>query len=170
MKLETERLIVRSLKVADASALSLLWTDPEVTLYMGGPRDYEEIYAEFVKDAEDKSPPKIDLWPVIEKATGQIIGHCGLVDKEVDGQVEYDLTYVLVKSAWGKGFATEVAIAIANYAFTQLGLKRIIALTDPTNTASQHVAINVGMQYERDTIRTNGKVMRIFTKKREDYS
>ena len=120
MKLETERLIIRSLRVADASALSKLWTDPEVTRYMGGPRDYKEIHAEFIRDAEDVSPRKVDLWPVIEKTTGQIIGHCGLVDKEVDGKLEYDLTYVLVKSAWGKGYATEAANAIADYAFKQL--------------------------------------------------
>jgi ribosomal-protein-alanine N-acetyltransferase len=164
MKIVTERLIVRSLKVADVSALSMLWTDPEVTHFMGGPRDYEWIHAELVKDAGDKSPPKIDLWPVVEKATGQIIGHCGLVDKEVDGQVEFDLTYVLARTAWGKGYATEVAVAIADYAFNQLGLKRIIALIDPTNTASQHVATKVGLKYEKETVRTNGKIMHIYAK------
>jgi len=164
MILETERLIVRLLKVADVSALSKLWTDPDVTRFMGGPRDHEWLYAELTKDAEDKSPPKINLWPVIEKATNQIIGHCGLVDKEVDGQVEFDLTYVLVKTAWGKGYATEVAIAIADYAFKQLGLKRIIALIDPTNTASLHVAIKVGMHHEKDVVRTGGKMMQIYAK------
>ena len=145
MKLETERLILRPLEVADAVACSKLWTDPEVTRYMGGPRNYEEIYAEFVKDARDESPPKFDLWPVVEKSTGKIIGNCGLIDKEVDGQVEFDLTYVLVKSAWGKGYATEVAIAIADYAFQQLGLKRIIALIDPANTASLRVAMKLSL-------------------------
>ncbi|MHA2404466.1 MAG: GNAT family N-acetyltransferase, partial [Candidatus Kariarchaeaceae archaeon] len=48
--------------------------------------------------------------------------------------------------------------------FNQLGLKRIIALIDPTNTASQHVATKVGLKYEKETVRTNGKIMRIFTK------
>ena len=103
MKIETQRLILRPLKIGDAGALAKLWTDPEVTRYMGGPRNYEEIYAEFIEETEDKSPPRFNLWPVMEKATCQLIGHCGLIDKEVESQIEYELVYVLVKSACGKG-------------------------------------------------------------------
>ena len=164
MKLETKRLILRPLEIADAVALSKLWVDPEVTRYMGGPRDYKEIYAEFVKDAEDKSPPKFDLWPVMEKTTGKITGHCGLIDKEVEGKQEIELVYVFIKTAWGKGYATEIASAIAEYSLRELGLKRIISLIDSHNVASENVARKIGMQYEKDVLRPGNKTMRVYSK------
>ena len=166
MKLEAERLILRPLEVADAAALSKLWTDSDVTLYMGGPRNYEEIYAEFIKDARNESPPKFDLWPVIEKATGQLIGHCGLIDKEVEGKVEIELVYVFAKRAWGKGYATEIAKAIADYAFNQFGLNRIISLINPQNVASENVAKKISMKFEKEIQRLNGKLMRIYSRQR----
>jgi len=164
MKLETERLILRPLEVADAVACSKLWTDPEVTRYMGGPRNYEEIYAEFVKDARDESPPKFDLWPVVEKSTGKIIGHCGLLDKEVEGKEEIELVYVFAQTAWGNGYATEIANAIADYAFSELGLKRIISLIKPRNEASENVARKIDMEYEKDVLRPGNKAMRVYSK------
>jgi len=170
MKLETERLLIRSMQESDAVSLARLWTDAEVTQFIGGPRNYDELLQELLKDAQIKPPPDIDLWPVIEKATNQIIGHCGFVDKDVDGRTEFDLTYVLVKSAWGKGYATEAATSLRDYAFGQLSLKRIIALIDPRNKASEHVAKKTGLYYERDTLRPTGKTMHVFALGIEDYS
>jgi ribosomal-protein-alanine N-acetyltransferase len=164
MKLETERLILRPLEVADAETLSKLWIDPDVTRYMGGPRNYEELYVDFVKDAEDKSPLKFDLWPVMEKTTGKIIGHCGLINKEVEGKQEIELVYVLTKTAWGNGYATEIASAIAEYSFKELGLQRIISLIDSQNVASENVAKKIGMKYEKDILRPNNKTMRVYSK------
>ena len=169
MKLETDRLIIRPIQETDSASLADLWTDPDVTYYMGGPRNYKETLNSFVEDAQIKPPLKIDLWPVIEKATGQIIGHCGIIDKDVEGESEYEIVYVLAKSAWCKGFATEAATSITDYAFRQLGLKRIIALIDPNNPNSERVAIKTGLIYEKDTIRPNGKTMRIFVLNVEDY-
>ena len=163
MKLETERLLLRDMQVADVPALTGLWTDPEVTRFMGGPRDYQELNTELLKDARDESPPQFDLWVLIEKATSRVIGHCGIIDKEIDGITEYDLTYVLVKSAWGKGYATEIAISIKDYAFKNLGLKRIVALIDPLNLDSQHVAKKVGLRHEKDVVRPHGKVMQVYS-------
>ena len=162
MKLETERLILRPLQAEDVAELTTLWADPEITRFMGGPRNYEEVYESLTEDARLKPPPTFDLWPVIEKTSDQIVGHCGLIDKEVDGSIEFELVYVLVGSARGKGYATEIASAIKDNAFKHHGLKRIISLIDPMNPASACVATKVGMQYEKDTIRPNKKVMQIF--------
>ncbi len=170
MRLETERLLIRSLQVTDAPTLAKLWADPRVTKYMGGPRSYDDLYESFIKDAQVKLTPKIDLWPVVEKSTGQIIGHCGILDKNVDGKTEYELIYVLAKSVWGKGYATETATSIKNYAFQRLGLRRIIALIDPQNKVSELVAVKVGLHYEKDTKRPSGKKMRVFSLNMKDGS
>ncbi len=167
MQIETQRLLLRSLQADDASPLATLWTDPDVTQFMGGPRDFEAVREILLADTQVVPLPEFDLWPVIEKATGQIIGHCGLLDREVDGVTEIELVYVFAKSAWGQGYATEMAAAVTAYAFDQLGLERIISLIDPDNTASESVAEKVGLHYEKDTVRPGGKIMRVYAGYRE---
>jgi ribosomal-protein-alanine N-acetyltransferase len=162
MRIETPRLLVRSLMVSDAGPLATLWADPEVTRYMGGPRNRDDIRVSLEEDAALTPTEKDDLWPVIEKATGTVIGHCGLLDKEVDGQDEVELVYVLARSAWGKGYATEAAQALRGYAFGALGLKRIISLIEPDNAPSERVATKVGMRLEKETVRPGGRLMRVY--------
>ena len=168
MRIETDRLIVRSIRGVDLEPLAALWADPEVTCYMGGPRNYEAVLESLREDAKLIPQPAFDLWPVIEKKTGQTIGHCGITEKEIDGRNQYEIVYVLARSAWGKGFATEAASSLRDYAFNQLGLKRITALIDPDNEKSEAVATKIGLKYEKDTVRPNGKVMRLFALDMED--
>ena len=168
MKIETDRLIIKSNQEVDLEPLAALWADPEVTYYMGGPRNYEEILKILREDAQLNPQPAFDLWPVIEKETGQIIGTGGILEKDIEGRNQYEIIYVLAKSAWGKGFATEAASSLKDYAFNQLGLKRITALIDPDNLKSEIVATKIGLGYEKDTVRPNGKKMRLFALNIED--
>lgn len=162
MILETERLLLRPIQYTDVNVLASLWTDPEVTRFMGGPRDFQEIHKVLLEDVQAEIRPKFDLWPVVEKETHRVIGHCSILEKEVDGKNEFELIYMLEKSVWEKGYATEIAVCIKNHAFKQLGLNRIIALIDPMNPASARVATKVGMRYEKDVVRPTGKTMQIF--------
>ena len=168
MKIETDRLIIKSNQEIDLEPLAALWTDPDVTCYMGGPRNYEEMLKILREDAQVNPQPAFDLWPVIEKETGQVIGTGGILDKDIDGRNQYEIIYVLGKSAWGKGFATELASSLRDYAFTELGLKRVTALIDPENAKSERVATKIGLKYEKDTVRRNGKIMRLFALNIED--
>jgi RimJ/RimL family protein N-acetyltransferase len=167
MKLETERYIIRSLKVKDVTTLAKIWTNPDVTRFMGGPRNYKEVHAQLMKDARLAPPPQFDLWVVIEKATGNIIGHCGILDKDIDNTREFELVYVIDKPYWGKGYATEVSSAIKHFAFHELALKRIVSLIDPANQASARVAVKVGLKYERNVMRPGGKMMHLYSLDRD---
>jgi ribosomal-protein-alanine N-acetyltransferase len=169
MRIETDRLIIKSNQEVDLEALAALWADPNVTCYMGGPRNYEEILRILREDAQVNPQPAFDLWPVIEKETGHIIGTGGILDKDIDGSNQYEIIYVLAKSAWGKGFATELASSLKDYAFNELGLKRVTALIDPDNLKSERVATKIGLKHEKDTVRPNGKNMRLFALNIEDY-
>ena len=168
MRIETDRLIIKSNQEVDLEPLAALWADPDVTRYMGGPRNYEEILKDLRDDAQLDPQPAFDLWPVIEKQTGQIIGTGGILDKDIDGSTQYEIIYVLAKSAWGKGLATELASSLKDYAFTELGLKRVTALIDQDNLESERVATKIGLRYEKDTVRPNGKLMRLFALNIED--
>ncbi|MBU0596221.1 GNAT family N-acetyltransferase [Candidatus Bipolaricaulota bacterium] len=165
--LETGRLQLRRLQSSDVDALVALWRDPDVTRFMGGPRDEEKLRPGLIEDSADPFATTYDLWPVIEKSSGTVIGHCGLTDKEVDGREEIELVYVLAKRAWGKGYATEIAHALRDHAFGPMGLSRLISLIEPENAASERVAAKVGMTMEKEVVRPGGALRRVYTIERE---
>ena len=160
--IETSRLIVRPLEMTDVPALVAMWADGDVTRYMGGPRDRDDVERSLEAKAVLSQPEDLDLWPIIKKASGELVGQCGLLRKTVDGESEIELVYVVAKEAWGQGYATEAAVAICSYALGQLGCARLIALIDPDNTASERVAVKIGLAHEKDTIRPNGRPLRVY--------
>jgi len=92
-------------------------------------------------------------YAVVEKGSQAVIGYCGLFFfSDIDGQTEVEIGYRLASGAWGKGYATEAAKAVHDYAFTVLGIKRLIAMIDPSNLASIHVAKKIGMLYEKEVM------------------
>lgn len=165
MHLQTKRLLIRTIEPSDVLPLAQLWSDPEVTRYMGGPRSYNKLLLTFNEEAQSGQPDPFDLWPVIEQETGNVVGHCGLLEKPVEYQLEIELVYVIAASVWGKGYATEAALALRDYAFNMLGVVQLIALIDPANGASAGVAEKVGFSFDREIVRPGGKVMRVYVKR-----
>ncbi len=161
MQIETKRLMLRPMQAEDIPALVAMWMNADATRYMGGSRERDFLEKTF---AEDLTAPALDydLWPVFEQESSAFVGHCGLLDKEVDSVTEIELTYVIAPESWGRGYATEIAQALAAYAAESLGLSRLIALIDPANTASAAVAQKVGMTHERDVVRPGGKQMQLY--------
>ncbi len=162
MHLETERLQLRLMQATDIPALVQIWTDPAATRYMGGVREEAPLIENLEQDVRDQPTATYEMWPVIEKASKQLIGHCGLLDKEIEGQIQIELVYIFIPSAWGKGYATEIALALKAYAQTALGLRRLVALIKPENVASMRVAVKVGMALEKEIIRPGGAVMHLY--------
>lgn len=163
--LQTARLILRRQRATDIAPLVDLWSDEQVTHYMGGPRDRTWLKSVFAETAENPFAETYDLWPVIEKATGRVIGHCGLLEKEIEGRIEIELTYVLETKAWGKGYATEIGHAIQCLALETMGIERLIALIEPENAASERVALKLGMTMEKEIIRPGGAIRKLYSTK-----
>lgn len=156
--------MLRRAQAADAGAIAAIWSDPHVTRYMGGPRDFETIRLRVAEEASAGATAQgTGWWCAVEKASGNVAGNCGLVEKTVDGRDEIELIYVFAAEHWGKGYATEAAAALRDYAVRQVGLRRLIALIDRENRASARVAEKIGMGFERETRRPNGRVMRVYS-------
>ena len=160
--LETERLLLRYMKPEDIPCLVNLWTDPDVTRFMNGPREIATLRENLSVTAEHPLAESFDLWPLVEKASGELIGQCGVIDKEVDNLIEYELVYVLAKKVWGKGYATEIGRALVTYAYHVRNINRLIALVEPENTASEKVAKKIGMHLEKEVIRPGGGIRRVY--------
>jgi len=150
--LESPRLILRHLAPADLAALHALYRDPEIReFFPDGTRTLAETREE-IQWHENGHPrhPELGLWATIERSSGDFLGRCGLLPWEIDGTYEVELAYLIDKRRWGEGFATEAATAILEHARISLGLRRLICLITPGNTASVRVAAKVGMAFERD--------------------
>ena len=162
----TERLRLRHPRRDDAKLLAMIFADAEVMTYLGGPRDFDEMVAEIEAEA-DSEPKPLDLWPLELAAEERVIGFCGLVPKDVDGEEEHEVVYILAKDAWGHGYATEAAAGLIDYAFTVHGFDRVISMIHADNLASVRVAQRNGMIRERDTVRPGGKRLGVYVRHRD---
>ena len=68
----------------------------------------------------------------------------------IDGEQEVELAYLIDRSRWGEGLATEAARGIVQYSRSRLGLVRLICLITRGNAASVAVATKIGMAFERE--------------------
>jgi ribosomal-protein-alanine N-acetyltransferase len=150
--LETDRLILRRQTLADLDTLYAIYQDPDVVRYIPDRSEgYEAVRAEVAWHVNGwPGRPELGLWATVHKPTGTYIGRCGLLPWTIEGRDEVEVAYLLAKAYWEQGLATEAARAIAHHAFTTLRLPRLISLIDPENTASAHVAIKMGMTFERE--------------------
>ena len=162
----TPRVRLRVPLAGDVDTLVALWTDPDVTRFMGGPRDPDEIregFSAYVDDPEGHASADRDWWwTIVEQDTGQVAGLCSLVEKEVAGQSEIEVGYYLLPAFWGRGYATEAATVVAAYARSHLHVRSLVAIIDPQNAASARVARKLGMAFERNDLRPDGVIRHIY--------
>lgn len=95
------------------------------------------------------------LWALIAKDSGELIGDCGHFSRTVAGSPEFELGYHLRRDQWGRGIATEAALAVRNYARDRLHVRRLVAMTQPGNVRSRRVMEKVGMKMERTFDKTH---------------
>ncbi|RYH63677.1 MAG: N-acetyltransferase [Alcaligenaceae bacterium] len=68
------------------------------------------------------------LGVMIERASEQVIGFAGLLQCDALGEVDYETGFVLRRSAWGRGYATEIGRGQLDFGFHVLELTRLLAL------------------------------------------
>ena len=146
--LETERLLLRPFEPSDASAMFEIWGDPVAMRWIpsGAHPDVETSRQRIGRFIEHQERHGFSLWPIIEKATGRILGDCGLILVEWKGP-DVELAYRFGRAAWGKGYATEAAGVCLRYGFEVAGLDEIIAVTQPDHVASRRVMEKNGMRF-----------------------
>lgn len=148
--IETERLTLRPMRADDLDAFTHLYADPAVARWVGGVKTPEETGAWLAWRMESFALQGYGHLAVLDRETGSFLGRCGLAHWEIEGKDELEIGYALVRSAWGRGFATEAAKAVRDYAVVELGQRRLIALVAYGNERSARVAGRLGMTHERD--------------------
>ena len=145
--LETERLLLRKLKMSDASTIYRYFSNREMTKYYGMEPFITIIEAEkFIKDFLDDYTMLL-RWGIVEKSTNKLIGTCGyhaISEKHKRAEIGYEIDL----DSWGKGYATEAVTQLVEYGLTELKLHRIGANVFPENKSSRKVLEKIGFKHE----------------------
>lgn len=148
---ETDRLLLRDIEYSDIESIFALDSDPEVHRYLGNQPIKTLAQAEASIDyiRQQYEDNGIGRWAVIDKVTNEFMGWSGLKYETVLREEfnYYDLGYRLRREYWGRGVATESALASLRYGFTQMQLDEICAAADIENLASNHILQKVGLQW-----------------------
>lgn len=154
--IETERLILRELRMTDLDGMFELDSDPEVHKYLGNKPvktigESKIILENVLNQYQERG---IGRWAAIEKNTGDFIGWSGIrlnTEYNMNGFTKYyDVGYRLIKRYWGKGYATESGKAAVDYAFKTLKLQELYATTEIGNQASHNALLKIGLTYIED--------------------
>ena len=149
---ETPRLTLRHLTPADAGSLAAVWSDAEAMKYFPRVLTPAQVGELIERNLQSYRKEGHGLYAVVLRATGEVIGDCGLLRQHVHGRDEVEVAYHFRPSVWGKGYATEAAGACVYHGFRRLGRNRIVALVRPENQPACRVAEKVGMTLEKQVL------------------
>jgi [ribosomal protein S5]-alanine N-acetyltransferase len=149
--LQTDRLILRKMSTEDASFILEMLNDPEFIKFVGDRKvrtleDAERYIAQGPTATYESHG--YGYYVVELKETGVPIGMCGL--RARNGLDAPDLGYSFLSAYRGRGYATEAAAALLQYARTVLGLSTVTAICSPDHNASIAVLKKIGFSYDRD--------------------
>jgi RimJ/RimL family protein N-acetyltransferase len=170
-RIETKRLLLQDFTPADLEDYHRqIYSDSDVTRYLPGgkPRPIERTQYVLNFSVEHAQKHGFTFWAVVNKASHQFMGHCGLIYLEESPEVE--VAYAFGKAFWGQGIATEAARACLRFGFESAGLEQILALAEPENIASQRVMQKIGMQYQGTTHRYYNHILVLYHLNRADWT
>lgn len=148
VELRTPRTLLRELAEADVPALAAILGDPQVMRYSVRGVLSEQAVGEFVHNCQAcYQADGFGPLAVIEAASAELIGFCGLNAEVVDGSREVEIGYRLATRCWGQGLATEAVRACLAHGFTALTQESIIAIVQPQNVASLKVLHKAGFRH-----------------------
>jgi RimJ/RimL family protein N-acetyltransferase len=159
MRIETERLILRKPRLEDADAAAEHLTDPEVMRYIGIggaaiPRG--ECVAVVQRWLDRWDVNGFGQFAVERRDDSRFLGRLGLLvwDRALwepsnlcdAAEPQIELGWTLAREHWGRGYATEGAAAVRDWAFGELAVENLVSIIHPDNRASARVAEKLGAQ------------------------
>jgi len=137
------------MSLGDLDFLAAQLGDPEVMRHYPKTYSREEAEGWIGRQLERYAEHGHGLWLVEDRSTGEPIGQVGLLRQWVEGIEEPEIGYLIHRPFWRRGYATEAATAVRDWAFEERGLPRVISLIRAVNVPSQGVARKLGMRIER---------------------
>lgn len=149
--LETDRLLLRELKLSDAAAFFAMDSNPNVHKYLWNKpvQKMEETLEVIAFVRSQYVENSIGRFAMISKETNEFVGWAGLKynTEVVNNKTNfYDIGYRLDEKFWGKGYASEATFAWRNYAFETMKIQSMEAAAHAENVASNRILQKIGMQ------------------------
>lgn len=164
--LETERLFLRELSLADAQFILTLLNEPSFLRYIGDKKVRDISGAEqYILNGPIASYKEhgFGLYAVELKESGTPLGICGLLKRQELAEV--DIGFAFLPDFWNRGFAFEAAAAVMKHAEDTFKLKRIVAITSLDNDASIKLLDRLGFTFEGATkLSKDGEDVKLFAK------
>ena len=148
--LATDRLVLRQLSIDDAEFILELLNEPSFLHFIGdkGVRTLDDAREYILKGpVASYECHGFGLYLTVLKEGAVPIGMCGLLKRE--SLADVDIGFAFLPAFWSRGYAMESALAVKAYGLTVLGLKRMVAITNPDNQASIKLLEKLGLTYER---------------------
>jgi RimJ/RimL family protein N-acetyltransferase len=146
--METATLTGRRLVADDLPFVVAVWNDERVAPMVGGARSERQVRERIEQWTHHWNAHGFGATLFHERATGQPIGWGGLQRPTIGIGESLTVGYAIAPIAWGRGYATEIAIASVAHAFHELGARQLHASVLSTNHASRRVLDKAGLSVE----------------------
>lgn len=155
--LETDHLQLCYYDTADIEEVALLLTDPQTMRFWPEPFSLEKVKEWVGKAQQQYEAHGIGRLGVIEKATGKLVGDCGIIRGIYDGEECWDLGIIISYPYEGSGYAVEALKAVVEYAFKELKVDAVRVNTGLDNKVVCWLARRFGMKELRRFINTRNR-------------
>ena len=170
MVIETERLLLREMNDDDFQALYKVLADSEIMQHYPYAFDENRVRNWIARNIERYRVFGFGLWAVCLKATGEMIGDCGLTMQLIQEEIKPEIGYHIRADKQRKGYAKEAAIAVRDWAFHNTPFNIIYSYMKYTNEASAKTALSYGCkqvgEYKDDT----NERTKVFAITREEWA
>ena len=169
MLIETDRLILREFTSEDFDALFLILSDAETMQHYPQPFDRERTRHWIKWNIQNYAEHGFGICAVVLKQSGELIGDCGLTLQNIDGELLPEIGYHINRNHWQKGFGSEAARAVRDWAFEHTHYDTLYSYMKYTNVASYSVAVSMGMKRIKEYPDRKNKISYAYAITRDEW-
>jgi [ribosomal protein S5]-alanine N-acetyltransferase len=162
----TDRLTLRELTLDDVDALFDVLGDPVSMEHYPAPKTRLETETWIRRALDSYASNGFGLWAVERTADRAFLGDCGPMLQPVEGESVPEIGYHIVRREWGRGYATEAALACREIILGRLGFERVVSIVAPENLASRRVGEKVHETMREFMWEKGGRTMCLYESRR----
>ena len=160
--IETERLYLREMTVGDFPAMYAVLGDSDIMRHYPYIFDESRVRGWIDKNRERYRVLGFGLWAVVLEETGEMIGDCGLTMQNINGTIKPEIGYHIAKVHQRRGYATEAARAVRDWAFRSTPFRVLYSYMKKENAASAATARANGMSLVEEFTDSEGETSSVY--------